>query len=254
MEDVTSHATANNNAIKFYKEWVDNGSWTLQEAAWLYAGYHPVSKKFYGTFERPGSGRYIEPPDRFAREGTDSDLVDESEAPIDPCSDNFDQQTSLTIFVQNHLDAGNLSALSHQNGILKFKPRDITVFFQNYFVNVPPQALLIALGLVKQPVSKSFSAPKNAMAHETAYRAYHNEQIDLYMQGKIRKPWAAHDKEEPIISSRMGEGFNRKRFREARRKILAPYPNFGKTMLSSFDHEKLKTFISEKSEDSEILA
>jgi hypothetical protein len=147
MEAMAPDTTDNDDAIKFYKEWIENGVWTLEEAAWLYAGYDPISKKFYGSFERPKPGRYIEPPDRFVRENQGGELVDESGDPIDSFSEDFDRQTILKDFVQNHVDAGNLIATGDKNGVLKFKPQNIVAFFQIYFANVPSQALINALPL-----------------------------------------------------------------------------------------------------------
>jgi len=97
------------------------------------------------------------------------------------------------------------------------------------------------------PRHNNFSASASAESHEKAYRKYNAEKNALYINGTIKKPWDSQIKEDADLSQKMGSGFNRKKFREARKKVLAQYPHAHKTNLSQNDHNELKAFISKPS-------
>lgn len=240
-----------NEPCPHYAWWVDyKGVWELKQAANLYLGFNPDKG---GTFYMVDD--FLAKYDRGLIL-TDSDTVWSVEALKNPQSsvewgDVFDKngnhKTSLEDFVKDRLRVGEINPIIDNNDLppgIYFKPTEIVSFFQKHLLNKPPRGLLRALGLNTSAASKSFAAPKNETAHEAAYKAYHDEQVALYLAGKAQKPWMSQDKEESVVSVQMEYGFNRSKFREARKTVLAPYPGFGKTNLSANDHERLKAYIS----------
>lgn len=73
----------------------------------------------------------------------------------------------------------------------------------------------------------------------------------LGYEGEIIEKQLAHKTKNPlgeayVISQKMGKGFDRKNFREARKNILADYPHFTKTRLSQKDHDEIKAFFDKR--------
>lgn len=254
--------SANGWAMQFYQRFLRQPLWKLKDAASIYRGSDPNGSREFVDFANTnalhgsGAGFALETSETIAEFDGNDKFVPPPEQTLAEIMKNeknpFDDPISLEGFVRRHLEAeslvdGNKFEAIEKNGELYFKPEMIVKFFRDYLPRTHrPKALYIEMGLEALSASKSFAAPKDAAAHEVAYRAYHDEQIALYMEEKVQKPWVAQDKEEPVVSQRMGDGFDRAKFREARKKILAPYPGSGKTNLSANDHATLKAFITEQ--------
>lgn len=123
------------------------------------------------------------------------------------------------------------------------------LFFRGYLPRTfQPKALLIVLGLAKQNISKSFSAPASIEVHSTFYQKYLGGNILLYLNGDMAKPWKDQNSEETVIKEVMGTRFSRINFRKARKEVLASYPHSGKNNLSSNDHTELKDYLCKQTE------
>lgn len=136
-------------ARSFYRAWIERGVWRLKDAALLYLGDDPFGGRgFHGFGEsgRKGPGRILL-PDQTERNGTTFFLVDETGEWVEPPLDNREEETSIECFVKDHIQAGNLTLASADDG-LKFKPIEIVSFFRKYFsLTYEPQALLLELDM-----------------------------------------------------------------------------------------------------------
>lgn len=134
-------------ARSFYRTWIEKGVWRLMDAAFLYIGNDPYrgrSFEGFGETKNKGPGRILQ---QFGSKDAIFFLVDENGKWVDQPLSRMEEETSPERFVKNHIDAGNLTLTSADDG-LKFKPIDIVSFFRKYFpLTYEPQALLIELGL-----------------------------------------------------------------------------------------------------------
>lgn len=93
---------------------------------------------------------------------------------------------------------------------------------------------------------KNFSGKKSEHDHIDAYRKYLDDNIQKFLKGDIKKPWASANEEEKTLRESMGEGFYRTSFRKARENILCRYPDYNKTNLSQSDLENLRAYIEKE--------
>jgi len=245
-------------ALQFYERHLKQGVLKLQDAASLYLGSDPHKGREFVCFANTamggsGAGFALESSETIAEFDSNGNFVpppEQSLAQIMNEEDSeFDERHySLERFVRNHIAAGNVTpARDDGKGKLFFKPKEIVIFFRDFLpLTFRSKALYIALGLEKQNPSKSFSAPANIEAHKKYYREYLNNNITMYINGELPKPWKDQNKDEITIKEKMGSKFSRKIYREARQAILAEYPNSSKTRFGIKDHEALKAFISEQ--------
>lgn len=210
---------ADQKAREFYRRWIERGEWELSDAAYLFLGLDPRSpspiyNRASKTFEeqeswscwtgaKSGPGLVLYDAETYARENEEGELVDESgnsiaftdgsfddealKRTLRPKPHSFRESTCLQTFVESHINAGNLKLSSTSNG-LKFEPLKIVQFFQRHFVNIPPDALLIELGLKKLPVKERMT--KKREVSEVSEK-YGPQFINQYFEKHKKEPTQA---------------------------------------------------------------
>lgn len=190
-------------ARTFYKQWINNqGVWRLKDAACLYLGDDPNEGRnficMYGpenkTVIKKGPGMIL----------SDSEIV----FPLDNNGDldlmqncRFKDVSRLETFIKKHIAGGNLQPAS-ADGLgegLYFKPKEIIEFFQSRFLNVPPKALLIELGLDTPGIPLNTETKPNYLRVQECYKQHGSVIIAELTKEKGRMP------KKKEIASRMIE-------------------------------------------------
>jgi len=110
-------------------------------------------------------------------------------------------------------------------------------FFSNDVMRVFP----------KEPIIKDFTTTKTISDHKIAYEQYLSERIEVYLKDKkLKRPYESWTKEESILKDRIGSGYNRDKFKNARTEIIKKFPYHDKKNLSCNDSVELREFITER--------
>jgi hypothetical protein len=145
--DITLTYSPDSWAIKFYNDWIARSPvWNLSDAAKLYLGTCPYNKRDFfgfGTIDICSSGYQLYDSKSVFFLDKNGDLENIPNG-------RFKKDTCLKEFAKKHIELENLKAVSkEESGNYKFKPSEITLFFEKYCPNTyKPQALFDALGII----------------------------------------------------------------------------------------------------------
>ncbi|NCC61319.1 MAG: hypothetical protein EOM12_10350, partial [Verrucomicrobiae bacterium] len=161
----------NSRIMKFYRSQVDEKLWTLDQAVQAFIGNGRFSA--LGMRDLREQDGHIEHAEKDSNEWKYACPNEKGYKSLDELADKHTQSGELK-------HEGKNSA-----GAYYYRP-DVIIRWISKMTGLEPVPVLKQA--LSKTVSKNFSGKANEAKHRTIYEQYHNDQIDLFMAGKISWP------------------------------------------------------------------